>query len=205
MRSCHLLLSGSVRTDLLLIWKKRISLFLNRIEKYAFCQLDVARYKWCSYYTGYYHQISRSILCRPTFDLERTHKNISNKIAKNVGIIARSSYLLPQTIRTKLYYSIIFPYLTYCNVVWASNYESRLSRLVILQKRAIRVVARVSSREHTGPIFSRLKILNIEQIKTFQVGEFMYKYHHGLLPLAFRGFFKLGTKIHSYTLPEMPE
>src|SRR6218665_111466 len=99
-------------------------------------------------------------------------KNISNKIAKNAGIIARSSYLLLQTIRIKLYYSLIFPYLTYCNVVWASNYESRLSRLVILQKRAIRVVARVSSREHTGPIFSRLKILNIEQIKTFQVGEF---------------------------------
>src|SRR6218665_1365603 len=41
-------------------------------------------------------------------------------------------------------------------------------------------------------------ILNIEQIKTFQVGEFMYKYHHGLLSLAFRGFFKLGTEIHSY-------
>src|SRR6218665_3678757 len=127
-------------------------------------------------------------------------KHISNKIEKNVGIIARSSYLLPQTIRIKLYYSLIFPYLTYCNVVWATNYKSRLSRLVILQKRAIRVVARVSSREHTGQIFSRLNIhvLNIEQIKTFQVGEFMYRHHHGLLPLAFRGFFKLGTEIHSY-------
>src|SRR6218665_1587269 len=125
-------------------------------------------------------------------------KNIANKIAKNVGIIARSSHLLPLTIRIKLYYSLIFPYLSYCNVVWATNYESRLSRLVILQKRAIRVVARVSSRKHTGPIFSRLKILNIEQIKTFQVGKFMYRYHHGLLPLAFRGFFKLGTEIHSY-------
>src|SRR6218665_4059836 len=88
-----------------------------------------------------------------------------------------------------------------------SNYESRLSRLVILQKLAIRVVARVSSREHTGPIFSRLKILNIEQIKIFHVGEFMYGYHHGLLPLAFRGFFKLGTEIPKNipTLPEMPE
>ena len=28
-----MLLTGSVRTDLLLIWRKRISLFLNRIEK----------------------------------------------------------------------------------------------------------------------------------------------------------------------------
>src|SRR6218665_578676 len=86
--------------------------------------------------------------------------------------------------------------------VWRIWLECRLYTAdkgeVILQKRAIPVVARVSSREHTGPFFSRLKILNIEQIKTFQVGEFMYKYHHGLLPLAFRGFFKLGTEIHSY-------
>src|SRR6218665_3916859 len=34
-------------------------------------------------------------------------KNIANKIAKNVGIIARSSHLLPLTIRIKLYYSLI--------------------------------------------------------------------------------------------------
>jgi len=26
----------------------------------------------------------------------------------------------------------------------------------------------------------------------------MYRYHHGLLPLAFRSFFKLGTEINSY-------
>ena len=54
---------------------------------------------------------------------------------------------------------------------------------MIRQKRAIRVIARMSSREqqqHTGPIFSRLNILNSEQIKTFQVGEFMYRYHHGI-------------------------
>src|SRR6218665_3428455 len=198
MRSCHLLLTGSVRTDLLLIWKNRISLFLNRIEKVCLLAnqmslvingvpiTQVITTKFLGVYVDQHLTWKEHI------------KNISNKIEKNVGIIARSSYLLPQTIRIKLYYSLIFPYLTYCNVVWASNYESRLSRLVILQKRAILVVARVSSREHTGPIFSRLKILNIEQFKTFQVGEFMYRYHHGLLPLALRGFFKLGTEIHSY-------
>src|SRR6218665_1535703 len=204
MRSCHLLLTGSVRTDLLLIWKKtnfiifkshrksmplanQMSLVINGVPI-----TQVITTKFLGVYVDQHLTWKEHI------------KNISNKIAKNVGIIARSSYLLPQTICIKLYYSLIFPYLTYCNVVWASNYESRLSKLVILQKRAIRVVARVSSREHTGPIFSRLKILNIEQIKTLQVGEFMYKYHHGLLPLVFRGFFKLVPK-YIPTLPEMPE
>src|SRR6218665_961018 len=118
--------------------------------------------------------------------------------------ITTSSYLLPQTIRIKLYYSLIFPYLTYCNVVWASNYESRLSRLVILQKRAIRVVARVSFREHTGPIISRLKILNIEQIKIFRLGSScintIMAYYLRLLGASL-------NLVPRYipTLPEMPE
>src|SRR6218665_2537808 len=150
MRSCHLFL--------LLIRKKRISLFLNRIENMPLAnQMSlvingvpitqvIITTKFLVVYVDQHLTWKEHV------------KNISNKIAKNVGIIARSSHLLPSTIRIKLYYSLIFPYLSSCNVVWTSNYESRLSRLVILHKRAIRVVARVSSREHTGPIFSRLKI-----------------------------------------------
>jgi Reverse transcriptase (RNA-dependent DNA polymerase) len=125
-------------------------------------------------------------------------KNISIKIAKNVGILARVSFLLPPPIRMKLYYSLVYPYLAYCNIVWASTYESRLHRLVILQKRALRIIAGVPSFTHTRPIFSDLKLLNIEQIKTLQVGEFMYRYEHGLLPQVFRGFFRLGTEVHSH-------
>ena len=74
---------------------------------------------------------------------------------------------------------------------------------MILQRLAIRVVARVSSREHTEPIFSRLKILHFEQFKTFQVGEFMYRYHHGLLPLAVRVSLNLVLKYIPTSL-EMP-
>ena len=55
----------------------------------------------------------------------KTHINyISQKIAKNIGIISRIAYLLPRTIRLNLYYSLILPYLNYCNLIWASNYES---------------------------------------------------------------------------------
>ena len=47
-------------------------------------------------------------------------KTISDKIAKNIGILTRTAYLLPSCIRLKLYYSLVYPYLTYCNMVWAS-------------------------------------------------------------------------------------
>ena len=45
---------------------------------------------------------------------------ICNKIAKSVGIIYRSRYLLSSATRLSLYYTLIYPYLTYCNIVWSS-------------------------------------------------------------------------------------
>ena len=66
---------------------------------------------------------------------------IASKVAKNIGILSRISYLLPSNnIRINLYYTMIHPYLPYCNLVWASNYQARLKRLIVLQNRAIIVI-----------------------------------------------------------------
>jgi len=68
----------------------------------------------------------------------KTHINyISQKIAKNIGIISRISHILPKSIRLSLYYTLILPYLSYCNLIWSSNYDSRLKKLVILQKKPL--------------------------------------------------------------------
>ena len=58
-----------------------------------------------------------------------------------------------------LYYSLIYPYFHYCNVFWASTYKTNLPRLVILQKRIIRVLNKSYFNAHTEPIFKDLGIL----------------------------------------------
>src|SRR6218665_793539 len=131
-------------------------------------------------------------------------KNISNKIAKNVGIIARSSYLLPQTIHIKLYYSLIFPYLTYCNVVWASNYESRLSRLVILQSAQSEWSQKCHLMNILGQFFLVLRYLISNKLKLFRLGssciDTIMAYYLWLLGASLN----LVPK-YTPTLPEMPE
>jgi len=123
---------------------------------------------------------------------------ISQKIAKNIGIIARISYLLPITIRLQLYYSLVYPYLTYCNLIWASNYESRLHKLEILQKKAVRVIVGARRDAHTSPIFAELKLLKICQIKILQIGDFIFRFEHNLLPSSFSGYFTMGSQIHTH-------
>ena len=129
----------------------------------------------------------------------KVHINeISNKIAKNVGILSRIAYLLPQSVKLNLYYALIYPYLSYCNLIWAMTYPSRLIRLVIIQKRAVRLIAGVRKWVHTAPLFRDLKILRIDQIRDFQVGEFFFRLEHGLLPPIFKDFLPHAYDIHSH-------
>jgi len=108
---------------------------------------------------------------------------------KNIGIIRRISYLLPQTVLKNLYFALIYPYLTYCNLIWTSTYPVHLNKLKSLQKRAIRIITNSPYNAHTKYLFQRLKLLNLNQIRYVQIGEVMYKYNKNLLPIAFTSFF----------------
>ena len=55
-----------------------------------------------------------------------------------------------------------------------------LRRLVRLQKRAVRVIAKVSYLQHTDDLFSELKIQNLHDLNIFNTGLYMYKsFNHG--------------------------
>ena len=57
-----------------------------------------------------------------------------------------------------------------------------IEQINYLQKRAVRLVAGIKKWEHSGPSFTELRLLRIDQIKDFQIGEFYYRLEHGLLP-----------------------
>ena len=114
---------------------------------------------------------------------------------KNIGIIKRISHLLPQHILKNLYSTLIYPYLTYCNLIWTATYPSHLVKLQILQKKVVRIITNSAYNTHTKSLFTNLNLLNIEQIKQIQIGELMYRYDKNLLPLAFISFFSPVTQM----------
>ena len=52
----------------------------------------------------------------------------------------------------------------------------------MLQKRAVRIIAKESFDAHTDPIFKNLKILKFNCIYLFQLGKLMFQFKNGLLP-----------------------
>ena len=58
-----------------------------------------------------------------------------------------------------LYYALIYPYLTFCNLIWASTYVTNLQRIYLRQKRTLRAIFKVDYKASSKPLFANLKIL----------------------------------------------
>jgi hypothetical protein len=78
---------------------------------------------------------------------------VSKKIKRNIGILSKLRYYVSTQMLTQLYYSIIYPFITYGLILWGNTYESTLNPLVLLQKRAVRAMTFSKYDEHTSPLF----------------------------------------------------
>ena len=123
---------------------------------------------------------------------------VSKQISKSVRIIAKARFYLSSQSLMTLYYSLVYPFLTYCNVAWSSTYCSNLNCIYLLQKRLVRLITKAHYLANTAPLFSQLKVLDIFSINSFSVATFMYSYHHNLLPSSFRDLFLSSNQGHQY-------
>ena len=93
---------------------------------------------------------------------------------------------------------MILPHISYCLIVWGKCVKSLVDRIFILQKRAIRIITNSHFLSHTDKLFKKLNILKIQDLYSFQVACFMYKYSKNLLPPLFDDYFILNRCINSY-------
>ena len=100
--------------------------------------------------------------------------NIALKMAKSIGVINKIKSFLSVTTRRTLNYSLVLPYIQYCNIVWANCYTTNLDKILKLQKRVIRIIVNAGYSDHTRPLFLKLKSLNVYEINKLATGSFVY-------------------------------
>ena len=63
----------------------------------------------------------------------KEHTNVvSNKGSKSIGALNKIRYILPVSVLSIFYCTLILPYYQYCNIVWASDYPTNLHKLYML-------------------------------------------------------------------------
>ena len=99
---------------------------------------------------------------------------ICSKLSKCVGILAKARKKMYKSALINLYYSFAYPYLMYCNHVWGENYQSNLEKVVLVQKKLIRIITCSPYLAHTEPLFAANNILTVNDITQYVIGIFLY-------------------------------
>ena len=74
----------------------------------------------------------------------------------------------------KLYYTLVFPYLSYCSLIWANSAITNLTPIVTAQKKIVRIIHFMPFNSHTNPLFHQSKILKLFDIYNYFLGVYMY-------------------------------
>ena len=125
-------------------------------------------------------------------------KYVKGKISKAIGLLCKVRRYLTKSCLVTLYYTFLFPYLNYCIEVFGSAAQYHINSLVVLQKRAVRVITSSKFREHTAPLFKDLKLLTLQQLYLYRIGLFMFKVHHNKVPDVCQSIFVTNANVHSY-------
>ena len=102
------------------------------------------------------------------------------------------------SIQNTLYNTLVLPYLSYCNIIWANNKPTRLNPLLVLQKRCMRIITNSHYNAHALPLFSKLNQLTIFDLNKLLIATFMFRHHKNCLPGIFKNYFYSNYTIHDY-------
>ena len=128
------------------------------------------------------------------------HINVmKTKISKSFFAINKVKHILPRNMLTTLYYSLIYPYLTYGIILWGAACQSHLAKLTIMQKKSVRIISGAHFRAHTETLFKDLRLLKLADLYKLHVNKYVLAFIHNLLPSSLNHLFTLSKKQHLHT------
>lgn len=83
-------------------------------------------------------------------------ENVRSKASRIVGIFHKIKLPVPQNILQSFYYTLVYPHLSYCNILWGNTHLT-YSRLFLLQKKLICLISSSSYRDHTALLFTEFE------------------------------------------------
>ena len=98
---------------------------------------------------------------------------LGKKVARNIGILSKIRHFVNNSILYQLYYSLIYPLLTYGLLVWGNTYHTTLKPIITLQKRALRIITYSKPDKHSEPLFKQVELLKLVDLVVFHSALFI--------------------------------
>ena len=123
---------------------------------------------------------------------------VALKISKIIGVIARLRHFVPLCTLLNIYRSLIFPYMSYGLAAWGQAAKTHLHKLLVLQKRVLRLMYFSEPRAHAVSLFITSNILPINMLYVEAVSSLMYGISRLSVPSNISDLFTKAYKIHTH-------
>jgi len=95
--------------------------------------------------------------------------NLRSQLHQNLGLIYYASMYLPRHILILLYNSLINSRIVYCIEVWGNAPAIYLNRILMIQKRLIRIIFKKKTTDHTAELFKKARILPVNLLYIYKI------------------------------------
>ena len=144
------------------------------------------------------------ILIDSTLTWKNHIDNVSSKLSKAIGLLSKIRHFVNIKILKTLYYSLVYSHLIYAIEVWGSSDVTHLNRLLLLQKRVVRLISFNDKRQNdysfppSNPLFFKLEILKIQDIFKLKISKFIFNCLNKNNPINFHDWYKLTTVTNTH-------
>ena len=125
-------------------------------------------------------------------------EHICKVISRNIGMMNKLKYSFTQNVLLSLYSTLVLPYINYGILAWGNCSSYLLERILLLQKKAMRVVSNVHFRYHTHTLFFSNNVLKVHDLYKLNLAVFMFQKYTHELPPALSNLFMTNNQIHQY-------
>ena len=123
--------------------------------------------------------------------------DLSTKLNRANALLFKMRKYVSLKILRSIYFAIFDSYLSYCCLVWAQNF-STIQRIIILQKKAVRIINFQPRNFHTSPLFKQNSILKFQDKICLENILFVSKSLNNLSPSIFNTWFSFSSDQHNY-------
>lgn len=102
-----------------------------------------------------------------TWDQHINH--VGMKLNKLNGLMSKHRHFLTQNTEKLLYISLFLPSLSYCHVIWGTTTNQNILKLLVVQKRSLRIITNAPWFTSTRKYFNELNIINVLQMHNFRL------------------------------------
>ena len=126
--------------------------------------------------------------------------HLCSKLSRANGIISKLRHNAPIETCLQVYYAIFYSSLIYgCNI-WGLTSKENLDKIVVLQKKCIRIMTFSKFNTHTNQHFIDLGLLKVKDIIKTQQLKITYDFHNNSLPHQVQNLFNYCDNVHGNNL-----